>query len=75
MATRGFDFNDLVESIHKKWQNLGSFELFYAIADHHNCILNNDEDFCCMIALAVAYGVTCADVSVRVISSATIECG
>ncbi|KAG5512947.1 hypothetical protein RHGRI_038637 [Rhododendron griersonianum] len=74
MATRGFGFNDLVESIHRKWQNLGSFELFYAVADHHNCILDNDEDFCSMIALAAAYGVTCVDLSVGVISSSTIEC-
>ncbi|KAG5533007.1 hypothetical protein RHGRI_027296 [Rhododendron griersonianum] len=74
MATRGFGFNDLVESIYRKWQNLGSFELFYAVADHHNCILDNDEDFCSMIALAAAYGVTCVDVSVGVICSSTSEC-
>ncbi|KAI8560029.1 hypothetical protein RHMOL_Rhmol04G0223100 [Rhododendron molle] len=36
---------------------------------------DNDEDFCSMIALAAAYGVTCVDVSVGVISSSTIECG
>ncbi|KAI8535219.1 hypothetical protein RHMOL_Rhmol10G0156800 [Rhododendron molle] len=54
---------------------MGSFELFYAVADHHNCILDNDEDFCSMIALAAAYGVTCVEVSVEVISSSTIECG
>ncbi|KAG5540827.1 hypothetical protein RHGRI_020907 [Rhododendron griersonianum] len=77
MVTKGFGFNDLVQSICNKWENLASskFELLYAVADHHSCVLDNDEDFGCMIALAAAYGVNCIDVSVGIISSSVIECG
>ncbi|KAG5532375.1 hypothetical protein RHGRI_026866 [Rhododendron griersonianum] len=77
MVTKGFGFNDLVQSICNKWENLASskFGLLYAVADHHSCVLDNDEDFGCMIALAAAYGVNCIDVSVGIISSSVIECG
>ncbi|KAG5565067.1 hypothetical protein RHGRI_001078 [Rhododendron griersonianum] len=77
MVTKGFGFNDFVQSICNKWENLASskFGLLYAVADHHSCILDNDEDFGCMIALAAAYGVNCIDVSVGIISSSVIECG
>ncbi|KAG5564897.1 hypothetical protein RHGRI_000934 [Rhododendron griersonianum] len=77
MVTKGFGFNDLVQSICNQWENLASskFGLLYAVADHHSCVLDNDEDFGCMIALVATYGVNCIDVSVGIISSSVIECG
>ena len=43
--------------------------------DHHNCHLDNDVDFANMFALAGAYGVSCVDVGVEVLSSCSVESG
>ncbi|KAH7859388.1 hypothetical protein Vadar_000470 [Vaccinium darrowii] len=73
--TRDFRFDDLVQSICKKWQDLvlQRFQLLYAVSDHHNCHLDNDDDFANMFALAGAYGVSCVDVGVEVLSSCSVE--
>ncbi|KAH7856791.1 hypothetical protein Vadar_005612 [Vaccinium darrowii] len=74
-VTRDFRFDDLVQSICKKWQDLvlQRFQLLYAVSDHHNCHLDNDDDFANMFALAGAYGVSCVDVGVEVLSSSSVE--
>ncbi|KAH7860114.1 hypothetical protein Vadar_009518 [Vaccinium darrowii] len=74
-VTREFRFDDLVQSICKKWQDLvlQRFQLLYAVSDHHNCHLDNDDDFANMFALAGAYGVSCVDVGVEVLSSCSVE--
>ncbi|KAH7866174.1 hypothetical protein Vadar_016729 [Vaccinium darrowii] len=76
-VTRDFRFDDLVQSICQKWQDLElkRFQLLYAVSDHHNCHLDNDVDFANMFALAGAYGVSCVDVGVEVLSSCSVESG
>ncbi|KAH7860547.1 hypothetical protein Vadar_014757 [Vaccinium darrowii] len=66
-VARGFKFEDLVASICKKWNNLVSrrLHLLYVVSEHSNCLLENDDDFDSMVALAVAYGVSCVEVSVN----------
>ncbi|XP_058194215.1 uncharacterized protein LOC131310955 [Rhododendron vialii] len=68
---RDFCFDDVVRSLVKKWPNLetSSFQLLYAVGGHDNCVLDNDADFVNMFALAGAYGVSCIDVVVEVLSS------
>ncbi|XP_058185823.1 uncharacterized protein LOC131303050 [Rhododendron vialii] len=68
---RDFYFDDVVRSLVKKWPNLetSSFQLLYAVGGHDNCVLDNDVDFENMFALASAYGVSCVDVVVEVLSS------
>ncbi|KAH7841988.1 hypothetical protein Vadar_000202 [Vaccinium darrowii] len=74
-VTRDFRFDDLVQSICKKWQDLvlQRFQLLYVVSDHHNYHLDNDDDFANMFALAGAYGVSCVDVGVEVLSSCSVE--
>ncbi|KAH7834494.1 hypothetical protein Vadar_016625 [Vaccinium darrowii] len=66
-VVRGFKFEDLVASICKKWNNLVSrrLHLLYVVSEHSNCLFENDDDFDSMVALAVAYGVSCVEVSVN----------
>lgn len=66
-VVKGFKFEDLVASICKKWNNLVSrrLHLLYVVSEHSNCLLENDDDFDSMVALAVAYGVSCVEVSVN----------
>ncbi|KAH7861768.1 hypothetical protein Vadar_030594 [Vaccinium darrowii] len=63
-----FRFEDFVGSIHRKWNELVSrrFNLLYVVFEHRNCVLENDDDFDNMLALATAYGVSCVEVCICV---------
>ncbi|KAH7843031.1 hypothetical protein Vadar_011953 [Vaccinium darrowii] len=56
-------FEDFVGSIHRKWNELVSrrTNLLYVVSEHRNCVLENDDDFDNMLALATAYGVSCVE--------------
>ncbi|KAH7834341.1 hypothetical protein Vadar_015049 [Vaccinium darrowii] len=74
---RDFRYDNLVQSICKKWQDLDlqRFQLLYAVSDQRNCHLANDDDFANMFALAGAYCVSCVDVGVEVLFSCSVESG
>jgi len=64
----GFSFENFVGSIHRKRNELVSrrFNLLYVVSEHRNCVLENDDDFDNMLALATAYGVSCVEVYICV---------
>ncbi|KAH7855348.1 hypothetical protein Vadar_023943 [Vaccinium darrowii] len=64
----GFRFENFIGSILRKWNELVSrrFNLLYVVSEHRNCVLENDDDFDNMLALATAYGVSCVEVYICV---------
>ncbi|KAH7848939.1 hypothetical protein Vadar_010561 [Vaccinium darrowii] len=72
----GFRFEDFVGSIHRKWNELisRSFNLLYVVSEHRNCVLENDDDFDNMLALATSYGVSCVEVYICVEEIQSLGC-